>query len=130
MPAAKKKYPLKGTPEYKIWAMANLDIKEHMAERPWVVDDPGKVKWDVEYDNGKYIASGKIKIPVTMVFVQDPDGEEGELIKDHVEISGQCVYDSRGNIMDDLDFYDPIHGVDPIRVVANARFLAKKKGKK
>ena len=118
---AKKKK--KDTPEYRVYAFANIDLQENMEAKPYVLSNPGRVKWEVQPGgDGKYVAMGTIKLPVTMFF--QSQGEEGEdLICDRVVINGDTVFDSAP--AHEGFVYDPTHGVDGIRAMADARHMQK-----
>lgn len=82
-------------PEYRVAALASLDLEEHMQETPLVIDGPGHIEWMVTEDEEGYLtAHGAIRIPVNMVFA--PPAEEGaDPAIERVIINGKRVFDAR-----------------------------------
>ena len=63
-------------PEYRVAALASLDLEEHMKDNPLVLDRPGHIEWMVTEDEDGYLtAHGAIRVPVNIVFA--PATEEG-----------------------------------------------------
>lgn len=85
-------------PAYRIIALANLDLEEHMTDHPLTISGPQRVKWDVEETDYHYIAKGTIRIPVEIYFSK-PEGEEDPEIR-RVIIAGKRKFDAR---LDELD---------------------------
>lgn len=82
-------------PEYRVAALASLDLEEHMQETPLMIDRPGHIEWMVTEDEEGYLtAHGAIRIPVNMVFA--PPAEEGaDPMIERVIINGKRVFDAR-----------------------------------
>lgn len=82
-------------PEYRVAALASIDLEEHMQETPLVIDRPGHIEWMVTEDEEGYLtAHGAIKIPVNMVFA--PATEPGaDPTIERVIINGKRKFDAR-----------------------------------
>ena len=84
----------KRLPEYRVAALASLDLEEHMQENPMEIDRPGHIEWMVtEDDDGYLTARGAIRIPVEIYFKPTDDGSDPEL--ERVVINGKRRFDSR-----------------------------------
>lgn len=84
----------KRLPEYRVAALASLDLEEHMQEKPLEVNRPGHIEWIVtEDDDGYYVARGVIRIPVEMYFAPDPEGGDPEI--ERVVVNGKRQFDKR-----------------------------------
>lgn len=96
-------------PEYRVAALASLDLEEHMQETPLVVDRPGHIEWMVTEDEEGYLtAHGAVRIPVNMVFA--PPAEEGaDPTIERVIINGKRVFDAR---TPDEEVHDENFGMD------------------
>ena len=96
-------------PEYRVAALASLDLEEHMREKPFTVDRPGHIEWMVSEDEEGYlIAQGAIRIPVTLIFA--PSEEEGEdPVIERVIVNGKRKFDARAK---EEDKHDKNFGVD------------------
>ena len=54
-------------PEYRVAALASLDLEEHMKDNPLVLDRPGHIEWMVTEDEDGYLtAHGAIRVPVNI----------------------------------------------------------------
>lgn len=82
-------------PEYRVAALASLDLEEYLQEKPLSVDRPGHIEWMVTEDEEGYLTThGAIKIPVNIVFA--PPAEEGaDPVVERVIVNGKRVYDAR-----------------------------------
>lgn len=96
-------------PEYRVAAIAQLDLEKHMKETPLAVDRPGHIEWIVtEDDDGNHVAQGVIRVPVTMVFA--PAEKEGEdPIIQRVIVNGKRKYDAR---VKEEEWHDSNYGID------------------
>lgn len=84
----------KRLPEYRIAALASLDLEQHMKETPLQVERPGHVEWIVtEDEDGYYVARGAIRIPVEMYFVPNEGEEDPEI--ERVVVNGYRKFDKR-----------------------------------
>lgn len=84
----------KRLPEYRVAALASLDLEAHMQETPLEIDRPGHIEWMVtEDDDGYLTARGAIRIPVEMYFAPSDDGSDLEL--ERVVINGRRKMDKR-----------------------------------
>lgn len=86
-------------PAYRIIALANLDLEEHMTEKPLTISGRQRVKWDVEESEFHYIAKGTIRVPVEIYF-NKPEEEDVDPEIRRVIISGKRVFDAR---LDEID---------------------------
>lgn len=84
----------KEIPYYRIIALANLDLEEHMKENPKMLDSPGRVKWDVEETDYHYVAKGVIRIPVQIYFSKPESPDQDPEIR-RVIVQGKREYDAR-----------------------------------
>lgn len=96
-------------PEYRVAALASLDLEEHLQENPMVVDRPGHIEWMVTEDEEGYLtAHGAIKIPINIVFA--PPTEEGADPEiERVIVNGKRVFDRRAPVEEKID---PNFGID------------------
>ncbi len=96
-------------PEYRVAALASLDLEEHMKEKPLIVDRPGHIEWMVtEDEDGYLVAQGAIRIPVNMIFA--PPAEEGaDPTIERVVVNGKRKYDARAK---EEDTHDKNYGMD------------------
>lgn len=82
-------------PEYRVAALASLDLEEYLQENPITIDRPGHIEWMVtEDEEGYLVAQGAIRIPVNMIFA--PPAEEGadpEL--ERIIVNGKRKFDTR-----------------------------------
>ena len=84
----------KRLPEYRVAALASLDLEEHMQEKPFEVNRPGHIEWIVtEDEDGYYVARGAIRIPVEMYFAPSEDGGDPEI--ERVVVNGRRQFDKR-----------------------------------
>lgn len=96
-------------PEYRVAALASLDLEEHMSVKPLMIDRPGHIEWMVTEDEDGYLtAHGAIKIPVNIVFA--PPTEEGADPEiERVIINGKRMFDRRVPVEEEID---PNFGID------------------
>lgn len=96
-------------PEYRVAALASLDLEEHMQEKPLEIDRPGHIEWMVTEDEEGYLtAHGAIKIPVNIVFA--PPVEEGADPEiERVIINGKRKFDRRAP---EEELHDKNYGID------------------
>lgn len=96
-------------PEYRVAALASLDLEEHMKDKPLIVDHPGHIEWMVTEDEDGYLtAHGAIRIPVNMVFApSEVEGEDPEI--ERVIINGKRKFDKRAP---EEVVHDKNYGVD------------------
>lgn len=96
-------------PEYRVAALASLDLEEHMKDNPMVVSSPGHIEWMVTEDEEGYLtAHGAIKIPVNIVFA--PPAEEGADPEiERVIVDGKRKFDRRAP---EEKQHDPNYGID------------------
>ena len=82
-------------PEYRVAALASLDLEEYMQDNPLVIDRPGHIEWMVtEDEEGYLIAQGAIRVPVNMIFA--PPAQEGaDPAIERIVINGKRKYDAR-----------------------------------
>lgn len=82
-------------PEYRVAALASLDLEEHMQENPLCIDRPGHIEWMVTEDEEGYLtAHGAIRIPVNIVFAPPAaEGEDPEI--ERVIVNGKRKFDRR-----------------------------------
>lgn len=108
-------------PEYRVAALASLDLEEHMQENPLVIDRPGHIEWMVTEDEDGYLtAQGAIRIPVNMIFA--PAEEEGaDPVIERVVVNGKRKFDARAKEEDKRDKNFGID-VDQARVESFARY--------
>lgn len=112
-------------PNYRIIALANLDLEEHLKENPRMLDSPGRVKWDVEETDYHYVAKGVIRIPVQIYFSK-PEEEDVDPEIRRVIIHGKRVFDARLEEMEDAEQFESLengsqtnkHGIDETKVQA------------
>ena len=108
-------------PEYRVAALASLDLEEHMQEKPLVIDRPGHIEWMVtEDEDGYLVAQGAIRIPVNMIFA--PPAEEGaDPVIERVVVNGKRKFDARAK---KEDAHDKNYGIDveKARVESFARY--------
>ncbi len=96
---AKKKIP-----DYSIIALANLDLEQHMTEKPLVIEGKQRVKWDVEEEEYHYVAKGTIHIPIEMYFSKPEEDEEPEIRR--VIVAGKRKFDARLEELDEDELID------------------------
>lgn len=96
-------------PEYRVAALASLDLEEYMKEKPLVIDRPGHIEWMVTEDEEGYLmAQGAIRIPVNLVFA--PPAQEGaDPIVERIIVNGKRKYDARAK---EEDKHDKNFGMD------------------
>lgn len=96
-------------PEYRVAALASLDLEEHLKEKPLSVERPGHIEWMVTEDEEGYLtAHGAIKIPVNIIFA--PAVEEGADPEiERVIINGKRQFDRR---VDEEEVHDKNYGLD------------------
>lgn len=126
----------KEIPYYRIIALANLDLEEHLKENPKMLDSPGRVKWDVEETDYHYVAKGVIRIPVQIYFSKPDDPEEDPEIR-RVIVQGKREFDARLEELDNAEQFEDVnsaangsHGMDETRVEAEnvSRYRKKLRG--
>lgn len=112
-------------PNYRIVALANLDLEQYLKENPRTVDAPGEVEWEVEETDYHYVAKGSIEIPVELYFGKT-EGQDGNPEVRRVIIEGKRVFDARldegedpiGGSADESARSQLTHGVDETKVQA------------
>ena len=103
-------------PEYRVAALASLDLEEHMKENPLEVARPGHIEWIVtEDDDGYYVARGAIRIPVEMYFAPKEDGSDPEI--ERVVVNGKRQFDMR--IVEEEEV-DTDYGIDKTKARAQS----------
>jgi hypothetical protein len=96
-------------PEYRVAALASLDLEQHMKEKPLAVDRPGHIEWMVtEDEDGYLVAQGAIRIPVNMIFAPAQE-EGGDPTIERVIINGKRKFDARAK---EEDKHDKNFGID------------------
>lgn len=93
-------------PNYRIAALATLDLDDHMKDNPVEITKPGDIKWDVTHEGNYYVARGMIQIPAEMYFLDDPDSNDP--IVERVVINGFRKFDAR----DVPEEEEPDYGID------------------
>ena len=87
-------------PAYRIIALANLDLEQHIDEKPLTITGRPHVRWEVEETPYHYIAKGVIRTPIEIWFGKTEGDEEPEVRR--VIISGKRRFDARlGEIAED-----------------------------
>ena len=87
-------------PEYRVAALASLDLEEHMKDNPLVLDRPGHIEWMVTEDEDGYLtAHGAIRVPVN---IADPEIER-------VIVNGKRKFDRR---VEEEELHDKNYGLD------------------
>ena len=96
-------------PEYRVAALASLDLEEHMKDNPLVLDRPGHIEWMVTEDEDGYLtAHGAIRVPVNIVFA--PATEEGADPEiERVIVNGKRKFDRR---VEEEELHDKNYGLD------------------
>mgnify|MGYP003291113446 CR=1 FL=1 len=96
-------------PEYRVAALASLDLEEHMKDNPLVVDRPGHIEWMVTEDEDGYLtAQGAIRIPVNIVFAPPTqEGDDPEI--ERVIVNGKRKFDRR---VEEEEVHDKNFGLD------------------
>ena len=96
-------------PEYRVAALASLDLEEHMKDNPLVLDRPGHIEWMVTEDEDGYLtAQGAIRVPVNIVFA--PATEEGADPEiERVIVNGKRKFDRR---VEEEEYHDKNYGLD------------------
>ena len=96
-------------PEYRVAALASLDLEEHMQENPLKIDRPGHIEWMVpEDEDGYLVAQGAIRIPVDMIFAP-PANESSDPVIERIVINGKRKFDARTK---DEEQHDKNFGID------------------
>lgn len=96
-------------PEYRVAALASLDLEEHMQDKPLVIDRPGHIEWMVTEDEEGYLtAHGAIRIPVNIVFAP-PTGEGKDPEIERVIVNGKRQFDRR---VKEEEQHDKNYGID------------------
>ena len=107
----------KRLPEYRVAALASLDLEEHMQQTPLELDRPGHIEWMVtEDDDGYLTARGAIRVPVEMYFMPAEDG--GDPIIERVVINGKRQFDRRVTEEEDGEAND--YGIDKMAARAQS----------
>lgn len=125
----------KEIPYYRIIALANLDLEEHMKENPKMLDSPGRVKWDVEETDYHYVAKGVIRIPVQIYFSKPENPEEDPEIR-RVIVQGKREFDARLEELEDAEQFEDVNqqggkfGMDETKIEAEnmSRYRKKLRG--
>ncbi|MEI3376816.1 MAG: hypothetical protein V8R08_03125 [Coriobacteriales bacterium] len=102
-------------PEYRVAALASLDLEEHMKDSPLVLDRPGHIEWMVTEDEDGYLtAHGAIRVPVNIVFA--PPAEEGADPEiERVIVNGKRKFDRR---VGEEELHDKNYGLDVTKAQA------------
>lgn len=96
-------------PEYRVAALASLDLEEYLQEKPITIDRPGHIEWMVtEDEEGYLIAQGAIRIPVDMIFAP-PATEGADPAIERIVINGKRKLDARTK---EEEKHDKNFGVD------------------
>ncbi len=96
-------------PEYRVAALASLDLEEYLQENPMSVDRPGHIEWMVtEDEEGYLVAQGAIRIPVNLIFAP-PAAEGADPAIERIIINGKRKLDARAK---EVVEYDKNFGVD------------------
>lgn len=93
-------------PNYRIAALATLDLDDHMDKEPVEINEPGDIRWKVVREGSYYVARGMIEIPVEMYFVDTP--EASDPIIERIVVNGKRRYDTRDVPEDE----EPDYGID------------------
>lgn len=81
-------------PAYRIIALANLDMDEHMNENPIVLKGGQRVRWEVEETDYHYIAKGVIRVPIEIYFSKPEDPDTDPEVR-RVIVAGKREFDAR-----------------------------------
>lgn len=96
-------------PEYRVAALASLDLEEYLQENPITIDRPGHIEWMVtEDEEGYLVAQGAIRIPVNMIFAP-PAAEGADPAIERIVVNGKRKLDVRAK---EEEKHDKNFGVD------------------